>query len=132
MPRTASAKRNQRHRRFGFGPSGEADDALRDGIQRADAHADPEWVIEAEMALLICAEELDVLTSDDVWEYMDRRTTVYWPHEPSALGPIFTRAQQLGLIWHRNEWTRSRRTPNHRQIRVWYRTGFVPTWPNIK
>lgn len=87
-----------------------------EGIARADYYADLEWRTAAYTALVDVAYLTPFLTSDDVWDRIDGPTT----HEHRALGAIFRRASEAGVIAPTDTYRPTSRPSAHRRpIRVW-------------
>lgn len=91
-----------------------------DAIERADAHADPDWKDLAYSAVRTCACENYDFTADDVWELLWRsHSPQATTHEPSALGPVFLRASRDGMIQKTGHVRASRHPRRHRDLTVW-------------
>jgi hypothetical protein len=94
---------------------------LRDrGIARAGAHASPvftDTALEVVRALVLQKPEL---TTDDVWEELDRRGC--HTREGRALGSVMRQAASEGLIEPTDTYRQSERVACHRRpLRVWKR-----------
>lgn len=70
----------------------QAEAAMREGVERVEAHADERWKEEALDAVRRTCLALDEFISDDVWALTGLRST----REDRALGPVFTKAKRLG------------------------------------
>lgn len=90
----------------------------QESIDRAEAHADAIWTMEAHKAVREVAKRQGVFTTDAVWEEIER--TGAFTHEPRALGAVMLRAIKDGLIMATGAYRKSRRTScHHRPIRVY-------------
>lgn len=92
----------------------QAEAARADGIDRADRHADPAWLAEAEAALRLMAELHREFIIDDVWAAVGLRR----PHESRAMGAVVVRAKRDGLI-EPTDRTRPSNSSNRSPMRVW-------------
>lgn len=89
----------------------------QEGIERAYAHAQEEWLAWAQAAVLACADTLAYFTSDDVQRLIPEGVTT---REPRALGGVMRRAKARGLIYPTADFALSDRPVCHRNPkRVW-------------
>lgn len=79
-----------------------------DGIGRAEAHADPEWLRAASALVTKLARQKAFFTTADVWE-----AGLAMPHEPRALGPVMMNAERDGIIVATSEYRKSARASRH-------------------
>lgn len=87
-----------------------------EGMARADYYADLEWKTAAYQALVDVAYLTPFLTSDEVWDRIDGPET----HEHRALGAIFRRAAEAGVIAPTDTYRPTARPEAHRRpVRVW-------------
>lgn len=102
------------------GPAGSSHDwragkARRDdALARVEEHADPTWLDRAKVAIARLAEEVDTLTGDDLWRYVEK------PAEPRAAGVVFRWARTQGLIEPTGEFVPTTQATSHASpSRVW-------------
>lgn len=88
--------------------------AKYEAIAQADDHADQQWRHDAFEAVMWCARMRPTFTADDVWGRIESST-----HEPAALGPVFLRAKNAGLIKPTGEYRPSKSARRHRDLKVW-------------
>lgn len=94
------------------------DDAKRDGMERADAGASPDWKAAVDSAIVQCARDLPELTSMDVWDRLSIEDRV--GVEARALGPAMLRASRAGIIQRTDRVVRSNDVRSHnRPLAVW-------------
>ena len=84
--------------------SSAGDAGKKDGMSRADRHANAAWKYAADVATLEAALDLQELTADDVVQRMDPTVDT---HEWRALGPVLTRAAKAGWIEKANGKTKN-------------------------
>lgn len=89
---------------------------LRDeGIKRVEENTDQGWLDEAFAAIEYLADRQTYITADDVWPLLTSR-----PHNNVAMGAVFRRAGNLGVIEPTSQFISSRRPSTHaRPLRVW-------------
>lgn len=89
---------------------------LRDeGIKQVENNTDQSWLDEALAAIEFLAQEQTYINADDVWPLLTSR-----PHHNAAMGAVFRRAGNLGVIEPTSQFVSSRRPSNHaRPLRVW-------------
>jgi hypothetical protein len=92
----------------------QAEARRRDGIERADQHADPQWLAEAAAAIRLMAELNREFIIDDVWATVGLRR----PHESRAMGAVVVRAKRDGIIAPTDR-TRPSNSSNRSPMRVW-------------
>ena len=94
-----------------------AEELKRDGMQRAEDHAEDYWKSAAQSAIRAAACELDLITASDVW---DRISPDFATHENRALGALMRKAAQDGWIEATPDWKTTGRAVSHnRPMRVW-------------
>lgn len=93
--------------------------ATEAAIRQVDEHADLEWRRRAYEAVRWCAYNLYEFTSDSAWQYLAERHPNVTTHEPAAMGPIFRRAAQQGLIRKAGTFRKSVFSQRHRDLVVW-------------
>lgn len=87
--------------------------------EAAERAADPLWLAEAEKALLMLARSCQTVTTDEIWEELDRRG-LRRPREPRALGPVMKRGASAGWIEPTDRYTPSIQPQGHgRPMRIW-------------
>lgn len=102
-----------------------------EAIERAEAHADPVFLGEAGRAISDIATKQPTVTSDDVWDELDRRG-VSGPREPRALGPVFRAAARSSVIKKTHRTVDSRREQRNRgSVRVWESLIYKSAGPSI-
>jgi len=86
-----------------------------EGMLNAELHAPLSWIQQAVEKIRRAALRLPFVTSDDVWaEGLEH------PREARALGPVFKRAQAMGLVEPTEMFVLTTQTKRHRApIRVW-------------
>lgn len=95
-----------------------AQEAKAEAIQRAGAHARPEWKEAAARVIHDLALTLETFTTDQVWEALANYPQA--THEPRALGALMQEAAKAGAISATNEYRNSARPACHsRPVRVW-------------
>ncbi len=89
---------------------------LRDeGIKRVEENTDSSWLDEAYAAIQYLADRQSYITADDVWPLLTSR-----PHNNSAMGAVFRKAGNHGVIEATDRFVQSRRPVAHaRPLRVW-------------
>lgn len=103
-----------------FDPSG-GEFGKRDGMDRAERHADPEW----KRVMLICALEVarrkPFFSTDDIEAWRLVNFPNHTTHEHRALGPIMREAAKLEYCVKTLDWVESGQKVNHRRpMRVWF------------
>ena len=93
----------------------------RDGMDRAELHADPEWKRIMLICVLEVAKRKPFFSTDD----LERWRLVYFPnhttHEHRAIGPIMREAAKLEYCVKTLDWVESSQKINHqRPMRVWF------------
>jgi len=87
-----------------------------EAVERADAHADADWMAAALEAVESCAERHALFTTDDVYRYLSGVAT----DEPRAMGAVMRKAQALGLCQATGDYRPSLRPQAHQNPkRVW-------------
>lgn len=89
-----------------------ADQAKNEAIDRVEANASPQWLTAAYNVIVEIAMSGRSFTSDQVWDVLER-TKVDAPHEPRAMGVLFRRAVQEGLITATGQYVPSTRIVCH-------------------
>jgi hypothetical protein len=86
-----------------------------EGMLNAELHAPLSWIEQAVDKIRRVALRLPFVTSDDVWaEGLEH------PREARALGPVFKRAQSMGLVEPTEMFVLTSQVKRHRApIRVW-------------
>jgi len=86
-----------------------------EGMLSAELHAPLCWIEQAVDMIRRAARRKPFVTSDDVWaEGLEH------PREARALGPVFKRAQAMGLVEPTEMFVLTTQTRRHRApIRVW-------------
>lgn len=103
-------------------------EATADGIDRAEKHADDEWMLFALAAVCRVSRQKRTFTADDVAEVMSKIPTPPETHEKRAMGPVMMRAAKLGWCEQTDEYTRSSRAEQHGcPKRVWRSLQFRGT-----
>jgi hypothetical protein len=88
-----------------------------DGMRRVEENADDRWKNAALVAVYRAAYELDLLTSDDVWERLPAEVET---HENRAMGPVMRNACRLQWITPTEVHIKGRRASRHRApLQVW-------------
>lgn len=89
---------------------------LRDeGIKRVEENTDQSWLDEAFAAIEYLADRQSYITADDVWPLLTSR-----PHNNVAMGAVFRKAGNAGVIQPTDRFVLSQRRVNHaRPLRVW-------------
>lgn len=89
---------------------------LRDeGIKQVEQNTDRAWLDEALGAIEYLAKTKKTLTSDDVWPLLTSK-----PHNNVAMGAVFRKAHNLGVITPTSTFIQTQRRASHaRPIRVW-------------
>lgn len=89
---------------------------LRDeGIKQVEDNTDSSWLDEALAAIEYLAQEQTYISADDVWPLLTSR-----PHHNAAMGAVFRRAGNLGIIEPTSQFVQSKRPSTHaRPLRVW-------------
>ena len=92
---------------------------VEDIINSIENGKDSAWIRNALRVLRKIGPTLGVLTSCDLWVYLEG-IGIAPPHEPRAMAAVITKAKSNGWIESTDEWRRSQRTVNHgRPVRVW-------------
>ena len=77
-----------------------------------------DWSTTAAHGLIVVARQKQMLTSDDLWEWL--RVFDVEPVDNRAMGAVFRNGYRDHLIVPLNQWQESRRLVAHRRpIRVW-------------
>jgi hypothetical protein len=96
-----------------FDLSNRLPESARDGMQRADEHADPDWKLAFDYCVVEAARKKQEITSDDVlaeWEAIPDRPDT---HNLSAIGPAMKRAAKDGVLSSTNRVICSGRAVKH-------------------
>jgi len=95
------------------------DAVTNEAIDRAGNHADPDWKMEAQLALEAVIATYDYFTTDDVWQLLDERD-VHSTHEPRAMGALIREQQRLRRITPTGRYKKSSRIECHkRPVMIW-------------
>jgi hypothetical protein len=101
--------------------TGMADALKRDGMDRAEEHANSHWwqcMLESAQAV---AERKPFFTTDDVVALRRVRHPNATTHEARAIGPLMRQAAKLGYCEQTQDWVESTQPQCHRRpMRVWY------------
>jgi hypothetical protein len=90
------------------------------GMQRVYGNASLAWKLEADKAALLAARELELLTSDDVY---DRISSQVFVHDGRAMGHVMTNAAKREWIVKSNLPGRPSRRPSlHKSPRTVWRS----------
>lgn len=73
-------------------------EAIREGMARADEHADGRWRHVFDACVMAAAKKNLVITSDDVLAEIEALPSPPRTHNLSAIGPAMCRAAQMGVI----------------------------------
>jgi hypothetical protein len=84
----------------------------QDGMGRADAHAEPDWMSTAYRAVSVVAKHRVELTPDAVIGLL-KHWEAWPPREPRALGPVMLKAAKSGLISNTGKWVNSALPERH-------------------
>lgn len=96
----------------------EAQAAATEALQRAEAHADPDWKDKAREIILELARIRVEFTTDEVWGELDAAGLE--TREPRALGALMREAAANHFIAPTDRYRPSRRVACHgRPIRIW-------------
>jgi hypothetical protein len=98
---------------------GKGEKGKREGMERVERHADPEWRLAADIAVLEAARCRKTLTTDDVVTRIPKNFTT---HNMKALGPVMRSAASQGIIEQSSERPKkcATRPNNHcRPLTVW-------------
>src|SRR6188472_3623600 len=94
---------------------------LRDAaLERVARGTDPQWMKNADRAVVACAHTRPEFSSDDVWATLEL-WGVPGPHEPRALGPVMMRAVKDGTIVKTGRYVQSELGRNHARPVAVYR-----------
>jgi hypothetical protein len=97
------------------------DDGKRDGMDRAERHADPHWkrcMLESAKAV---AERKPFFDSEDVVRWCQQHHPNATTHEQRAIGPLMRSAAALGYCVVTDHWNKSTLPQNHRRpMMAWY------------
>jgi hypothetical protein len=109
----------------------DGEDGKRDGMRRAEEHADDHWKLCMLLSAKAVAERKPFLDSEDIvrwcYEHHPNATT----HEKRAIGGIMTSGAKLGYFIKTDRFNKSTWRPCHRRdMRMWqsliYRGPAVP------
>jgi hypothetical protein len=108
-----------------------SDSGKRDGMDRAERHADPHWW----QCMLECgrdiAERKQYFNTDDIVFLMRQRHPNATTHEGRAKGPLMSALARLGYCTPTEDWIESRQKICHnRPMRVWY--SLIYRGPRLK
>lgn len=93
--------------------------ALDDALERARDHADAQWMLDAQEAVLVVAKRDDLFTTDEVWEWLEMFST-HTTHDPRAMGAVMRWAVQARICQPTQTYRNSTRPACHkRPVRVW-------------
>jgi hypothetical protein len=96
------------------------DSGKRDGMDRAERHADPYWWRCMMECGKIVAEQKPYFTSDDIEFARRERFPDAATHEHRAVGPLMKQLAKLEYCEPTKEWVESRQEVNHsRPMRMW-------------
>lgn len=96
---------------FDFG--GPLPEAARDGMERAEANADPNWKNVFDQCVVRAAQKKLEITSDDVLREFEALPNRPETHNLSAIGPAMKRAAADGVLTGTNRVIRSARAVKH-------------------
>jgi hypothetical protein len=103
----------------------------RDGMDRAERHAEPYWwqcMLEAAKAV---AQRKPYFFSDDVVRWCREHHPNVTTHEPRAIGPLLREACRLGYAEKTQDYVPSEQRQCHsRPMLVWY--SLIYTGPRMK
>jgi hypothetical protein len=90
---------------------------MEEGIVKAETNANPVWLSEAETIILKLAQTGKFFTSDNVIEQLnDKGITT---HNNSALGGVFLRLKNSGVIEPCGYRLSKRRSRHKAPVRIW-------------
>ena len=79
-----------------------------------------DWLLHAERGVRIVARRQEQLTSDDVWEWLNKLELKLEVYEPRAMGSVLRNAARDHIILPVNQWKVSQRAIAHqRPVRIW-------------
>ena len=91
-----------------------------EAINRADEHANKDWVRAALQAGETLAYRFERLTTDDIWFEMEDSHPDLSTHEPRAMGGVMRQLKSRGTIRPSTLYVKSERLSRHgAPIRVW-------------
>jgi hypothetical protein len=106
-------------------------DGKRDGMDRAERHADEYWWQCMLEAAKIVAERKPFLFSEDIVRLCNELHPNVFTHENRAIGPLMREACRLGYFIKTEDWVESTQKQCHRRpMRVWYSLLFKG--PHVK
>lgn len=89
-------------------------DRIAEGMEAADAHANPEWKHIFDACVLAAARKKAEITSDDVLAEIEQLPNPPSTHNLAAIGSAMVRAARVGKILRRtNRVQRSERPDKH-------------------
>ena len=93
---------------------------LRDeALDQVEDNANAEWTALVTKIIADLANQMSLLTSDDVWNELKNYPDVQ-THQPAAMGAMFRKANSTGYIKPTDRFVASKRSVSHaRPIRVW-------------
>jgi len=95
-----------------------AEAARDEAIDRVEANAHHDWLVQARQAVLWLAHNRDEFTTDDVWGLLSN--TGVGTHEPRALGAVMRWAARSGVVVKTDRVVNSCRVECHaRPVAVW-------------
>jgi hypothetical protein len=96
-------------------------DGKRDGMDRAERHADPHWwqcMLECGKAV---AERKPFFITDDVVRLCSKLHPNASTHEQRALGPVLREMCRIGYCERTQDWIESSQAQCHRRpMRIWF------------
>lgn len=96
-------------------------DGKRDGMDRAERHADPHWW----QCMLECGKEVSerkpFFITDDVVRLCSKLHPNASTHERRAIGPLMREMCRLGFCEPTQDWVQSTQAQCHRRpMQIWY------------
>jgi hypothetical protein len=96
-------------------------DGKRDGMDRAERHADPHWWQCMLECGKIVAERKPYFNTDDIVQLRQRLHPNATTHEHRAIGPLMAALARLGYCERTDDWVESQQSSCHsRPMRVWF------------
>ena len=101
---------------------GDPEKAKKDGMDRAEAHANPNWFSDMYGCVAAVCRTMELFTADDVFDYAEWKGVAWWAtHDLRAFGPVMIHAARAKLCRKENvAAVMSRRPSLHKSpIQVW-------------
>jgi hypothetical protein len=93
----------------------------RDGMGRAERHADPEWLRVMLISALEVAKRKPYFTTDDLEKWRLAHYPNHTTHEHRALGPVMIEAAKQEICEKTGDWIESNQKVCHRRpMRIWW------------